>query len=305
LTRHWYVLGAGAIGCLFAARLQQAGCRVTLVVRDRETIEPGTNGLSVQVTNGTGPGTFSLEATTRRDASQIDYLLITTKAYDARQALAEVAHRLGGDCPVVLMVNGMGLAEELQREHPQLALVAGTTTEGAYRTAPFQVHHAGAGVTHIGGWRGGPAPPWFGDWAAALSDCVWDHHIETALWRKLAINCAINPLTAIHGCRNGELGRRPELIRATTVLCEEIASVGQAAGLADRTGSLHQAVATVIAATAGNRSSMLQDIEAGRRTEITYITGYLLTLAGRHGIPVPANRELMAAVLALEAAQGR
>jgi 2-dehydropantoate 2-reductase len=262
--------------------------------------------VTARITGGPDPGHFTLGATTCHNPDPIDHLLITTKAYDARGALAEIAPRLSTDCQALLMVNGMGLVEELECDHPALAFFLGTTTEGAYRTAPLEIHHAGSGVTHIGSRAGGPPPMWFRDWTEALPDCVWHNHIEAALWRKLAINCTINPLTAVHGCCNGELGRRPELIRATTALCTEIQSVCRAAGFADKAGTLHRTVAQVIAATADNRSSMLQDLERGHRTEIAYITGYLLKVADRFGIPAPGNRELMAAILAREAsAAGR
>ena len=122
--------------------------------------------------------------------------------------------------------------------------------------------------------------------------CVWDADIDQALWLKLAINCAINPLTAVHGCLNGELAQRPELAMEVRRLCEEIAAISRAAGYTSAAANLEQAVTDVIAGTANNRSSMLQDVQDGHRTEIDYITGYLLCVARRHGIAAPCNQSL-------------
>ena len=128
---------------------------------------------------------------------------------------------------------------------------------------------------------------------------MWDPEIDQALWLKLAINCAINPLTALHGCLNGELAQAGLSARVTT-LCDEIIEISTAAGYAEVTADLHHQVARVIAATAANRSSMLQDVAAGRRTEIDYITGYLLRAAHRHGVAAPHNEALLRSVLELD-----
>ena len=108
----------------------------------------------------------------------------------------------------------------------------------------------------------------------------------------MAVNCAINPLTALHGCANGELAQRPELARKVTALCNEITQVSYAAGFTSTAQSLPQTVTEVIKKTAANRSSMLQDVSAGRQTEIDYITGYLLRTAKDHGIVAPHNTEM-------------
>jgi 2-dehydropantoate 2-reductase len=112
----------------------------------------------------------------------------------------------------------------------------------------------------------------------------------------MAINCIINPLTALHNCANGELSQRRDLITQVTTLCGEVSKVTRAAGFTELAAALPQLVAGVIAATANNRSSMLQDVENGRRTEIDYITGFLLRVADQHGIDAPHNRALLKSI---------
>jgi 2-dehydropantoate 2-reductase len=289
---HWHVLGAGAIGCLFAAALRRAGCSVTLLLR--EGSPPGQRTVVIERDDGTEQ--LALPTSTPAAKEGITHLLVTTKAYDVAHAVAGVRHRLSEQSQVLLLANGMGFAAEVARDAPWLQLFHGTTTEGAWRVAPLHIRHAGQGTTRIG--RSGVASPapWFRCWRDSLPNCEWDPDIDRALWLKLAINCAINPLTAMHRCVNGDLSRRADLAAEVARLCDEIAAISVAAGYPEAAQGVHENVARVIAATAANRSSMLQDVLAGRRTEIDYITGYLLLVAGRCGIDAPRNRAVLESV---------
>ncbi len=296
MAAHWHVLGAGAIGCLFATALARSGCTATLLLRER----CGKSSRSVLVQRDGAITEVDTPVSATGDSGPITHLLVTTKAYDVRGAVGAVAHRLNSDTRLLLLVNGMGLIEELHNDFPNLDIYNSTTTEGAYRIAPLHICHAGTGLTRIG--KPGQTRPalWFNQWSRAISSCVWDANIDSALWLKLAINCAINPLTAVHGCRNGDLARRPELAMEVCRLCDEIAAISRAAGYMSTAAGLEQAVTDVIAGTANNRSSMLQDVQNRHRTEIDYITGYLLAVARRHGIEAPRNKSLFEKVHKLE-----
>lgn len=191
------------------------------------------------------------------------------------------------------------MAEKIQSKHPELAIYCGTTTEGAYRTSTGNIVHAGRGETRIGGLASTGAPPWFTHWETALEKTHWDTNIKAALWAKLAINCVINPLTALHGCDNGELAQRRDLIDEVNQLCAEIRQVSYAAGFTETAQTLQETVAAVITGTAKNKSSMLQDITLGRKTEIADITGFFLQQARRYGIPTPYNEQIMKRITTL------
>ena len=290
-TADWHILGAGAIGGLFATRLARAGADCQLLLRDAQqercTLSIEENGTVEQVSLRCGPVD---------DGAPIARLLVTTKAHQALAALASVQQRLDRDASVVLMINGMGLAEEIRQRLPGSRIYCGTTTEGAYRRSRRHIVHAGRGSTLLGSPVGAPKPEWFRLWEIADLDCRWTDDIDAALWHKLAINCAINPLTALHRCRNGELVADPDLHRAMNALCDEIAAVSRQLGYEDTANELHAVAAQVAAATASNRSSMLQDVAAGQPTEIDYITGYLVARAGALGLSVPRNRALLEAI---------
>ncbi|MEZ5573698.1 MAG: 2-dehydropantoate 2-reductase [Halioglobus sp.] len=289
VTPRWHVLGAGAIGCLFAHALHHGKCETTLVLRQGSYPQ----GVAVVVERDNASSELSIPAITAQDSAHISHLLVTTKAFDVRSAVAGIAHLLDKDCVVLLLVNGMGLTEQLRNDWPQLNIYCGTTTEGAYTVSARHIRHAGRGETRVGRAGDTQPPPWFAHWSQTVERSLWDAQITRALWSKLAVNCIINPLTALHGCRNGALAQRADLREQVAALVDEVAAVSRAAGYVDIAQSLDQNVANVIAGTADNRSSMLQDIQLGRPTEIDYINGYLLQVAAGHGVDAPHNRALV------------
>lgn len=285
---HWHVLGAGSMGCLLASQLKTAGCPVTLLLREKPKTQSGfitvdTDGVSSQ---------YEVELDHASSVRDITHLLVTTKAQDVEAAMRSVSAQLRESACVVFATNGMGYAEHVKTQLQGNPTYHVTSTEGAYRIGPLHICHAGHGLTRIGSADGLHAPEWLRDWHKSALECRWEENITAALWHKLAINCAINPLTAIHQCHNGELATDRKLAAQVKQLCDEIAKVSQAAGFNETAASIHADVATVIAGTADNRSSMLQDIIAGRETEIDFITGHLLRTAKRLGIDAPHNRKL-------------
>jgi 2-dehydropantoate 2-reductase len=166
---------------------------------------------------------------------------------------------------------------------------------------PGVVRHAGRGATHVGVARG---PPSLGRQVAALFTasglpCTHAADLGALLWRKAVVNAAINPITACLRLPNGEVLRRPESRLLSRVAAAEAAAVAAAEGV--EVGDAWGAVRSVLEATASNRSSMLQDIEAGRRTEVDSITGEVVRAARRRGVAVPANAGLLRVVRALRA----
>lgn len=309
MTERWHILGAGAIGSLFAASLHRAGVSTTLLCRSPDKY---TRVHDIRI-DGNGTSEYlSLPVSYNDENGAISHLLITTKAYDVVAAFSEVKHRLNADSQVILLVNGMGFVDDLASNFPDFQFTFGTTTEGAYRlskgtktdscngNSSSHFRHAGKGITRLGQAGLPHSPPWFKSWTSIDQACTWETNIEECLWRKLTINCAINPLTALHRCKNGELSTRPELTRLVNQLCDEIALVSQAAGFHEASDNIHNWVFEVIVDTRNNRSSMLQDTMAGRRTENDYISGYFLRLAERLKVKTPQNRAVFERVLQLD-----
>ena len=129
----------------------------------------------------------------------------------------------------------------------------------------------------------------------------WSLDILGRLWRKLALNCAINPLTVLYDCRNGGLSAHPAEI---ATLCAELDELLQVCGQPAAAEGLHGDVLRIIQATAANYSSMHQDVAQGRRTEIAYLLGYACAAARRHCCAVPHLDSLHQRLLAHLNARG-
>ena len=280
MSSTWHILGAGSLGSLWACRLARAGKPVRLILRDAQRLHAyeATGGLTL-VEQGQ-PRTFPIAAEITTAPGPISRLLVACKAYDAEKAVASIAHRLTADAEIILLQNGLGSQDEVAARVPLARCIFASSTEGAFREHDWQVNFAGHGFN----WLGDPANPLPPDWLDDLSDAgiphQWTPDILTRLWRKLALNCAINPLTVLHDCRNGGL---TEHHCEVATLCAELAELLQVCGQPQAAENLATEVERVIQATAANYSSMYQDVRNRRRTEIHYLLGHACRTATRHG----------------------
>jgi 2-dehydropantoate 2-reductase len=296
----WYILGAGAIGSLFACKLQQAGIASCLLTRDG-----GQHAMTLITDDGTESLRVPRCTLAELPDKSVGKLMITTKAQQALPAWMQAQACLADNAVVVLMHNGMGVAEQILARHPAAAPYLGSTTEAAYFTVSGELVHAGQGDTRIGAAGKPSAPTWFAELATSALRFSWEADIEASLWRKLIINCAINPLSAVHSCRNGLLASDPLLREQATILCDELGAITAARGYSELAANVGSMAFEVMTATANNQSSMMLDVKAGRASEIEYITGYLVNEALRLGVPCPANRQLLEQVRALDKAHAR
>lgn len=301
MTIEWHILGAGAIGTLLACKLQRAGIPARLLFRDGDRSD---SRVTLREADTCSTLDLPRACVDTLPARSVGGLFITTKSNQAAAAFASIAPRLRPGAPVILLHNGMGVYEQLGENYERELLYCGTTTEGAYFDEDNILTHAGRGDTRIGQPGKPLMPDWFAVFARSAERFLWEPDIQRSLWRKLMINCAINPLTAIHQCRNGELLERAELRAQLEALCLELAAVTRARGDGELADQLQDEAFAVLRGTAANRSSMLQDVLRGRTTEIDFITGYLVDEAGRLDVPVPRNRELLRRVRQLDTPTG-
>lgn len=290
----WHVLGAGAIGTLLAHRLAEAGVEVVLLRRDGPA---GPFRHRLRDAGGERERVFA--ARPARDPGVVERLLVTLKTPALADAVAAIAPHVAATAPVVLLANGCGYGAAVAARLPGRTLARGVTSDGAYRESATLTVHAGRGATALGipARRRAP-PPWFSDSLGRPAQLRWLADIDTALWRKLAVNCAVNGLCAVHGCRNGQLLARADLRRQLDALVAEIAAALRALGQGRSAHGLGARVQQVLTATATNRSSMLEDVLAGRETEIESLNGYLCRRAAAVGLTLPRNQRLLARVRA-------
>ncbi|MGM0398710.1 MAG: ketopantoate reductase family protein [Halobacteriota archaeon] len=291
---HVAVLGAGSLGTLFAAKLRAAGVPVTLIGRPGRHLQViEREGIRIHQTDATVE-TVPVEATDDHAAvADADWLLLAVKSYDTASAMSDVTDYLDGTT-VLTVQNGLGNAETIAEFVPGERVLVGTTAHGASIPSAGHVHHAGAGETVIGRY--------FGDNDAEVDDIastLTEAGIETvvtdtprdALWEKVLVNVAINAATALARVPNGHLVSYAAGERLVERAIEEALAVAHADGRSIDDGIIGVAK-TVARETAPNRSSMLQDVEAGSRTEIESLNGAIVARGVANDVDTPVNRTL-------------
>lgn len=295
------VIGAGAMGSLFGAYLHSGGNEVTLVDVWADHVENiNRNGLVVYREDG--PATFRVPAVTDPGALGVmDLVIIFVKSYHTADAVRNAKNLFADGTLVLTLQNGMGNAEVITSEAGNVTVIAGTTSHGGTVLAPGRVRHAGRGETVIGAVSGPGSP---GAVAAEFSRCGIEtrvsDNISSLLWGKLLVNVGINPLTAILGVTNGRLVEMESTLDLMGLLVEEGEAVARALGVDLPYPDALGKVRSIALATGENRSSMLQDMDYRRPTEIDHINGAVVREGKKAGVPTPYNRMVSLMIRAVE-----
>ncbi len=300
----WHVLGAGAIGGWLACELQASDCPVTLLHhRDTEPTRRITLSRASSAMPKKAPTSFTFEQESVAQKSAITALLVCTKAWATEDAVRSVAHRLSENTQVVLLGNGMGLAERVLPMIGDAGLLLGSTTAGCLRSDQNTLHLSSTGTTYIGSYReDSNPPPWLPLWQRSLTRCHWQPDIHSILLAKTAVNAVINPLTAIHQVKNGALFQS-ELLSSTEAATTEVQRLLTAAGETAMANALPGRIRDICHATAQNDSSMKVDLARGNPTEVEWILGWLLKQLVSDPPATPVLRDLYDDIQATEQAR--
>jgi 2-dehydropantoate 2-reductase len=293
------IVGPGALGCLFGAYLTEGGLDVTLVDHRPERAK-SLEAVGVSVQGVRGDHHVRVKATANSGSlGPVDLVIVCVKAYDTEEALGSHRALVGSSTTVWSVQNGLGNVETMARTIPSSRIVGGSTTMGANLLGLGRVHHAGEGDTFIGELDGSLTlrVKQIANLVSAAGIRVQTRpDIRRLVWRKVLVNVAINALTAILRVRNGVLVEHESTMRVLEEAVREAVRAAATQGIGFTEDEALAQAKEVARRTAGNRSSMLVDILAGRRTEIDYINGAVAAMA-----PAPVNRVLADLVRALEA----
>ncbi|HTD37966.1 MAG TPA: 2-dehydropantoate 2-reductase [Candidatus Limnocylindrales bacterium] len=287
------IVGAGAIGSTFAARLARSHDVVVLARRLSVAELLARDGIAIEDAGGETQH-VAVRATADPHAfADRDAVIVAVKAYATEDALAPLREVLPPHVLVASVQNGLGNVEAARAALPGARVIAGSTTQGAIALGDGRVRPMNDGTTVFA--RDDTAAPTTGDLAAAFAAARLDARVaddvDAILWQKLIVNAAINPVCALAARPNGAVVTDPDLEALARALAGEAAAVARAAR-ADP-GDAWRAVEAAARASAANRNSMLQDLEAGRRTEIEAISGAIVRRAATHGIAVPVTETVL------------
>ncbi|MFQ6012320.1 MAG: ketopantoate reductase family protein [Thermoplasmata archaeon] len=291
------VFGAGAMGSLVGGLLSQVHTTV-LVGRRAHVVAIRERGLRIA-------GKTNLVATpeaveTLAPGADPDVVIVAVKAHDTKAA-AEALNPLTETALFLSLQNGLGNEETLAASGARV--LGGVTNQGVTFVGPGEVYHAGAGDTYIGPFAG-TVPEEADRVAEAFNEsglpCHRTEDIRRELWLKAIVNACINPLTALLRVPNGYVLQTAAAEEVVHEVIQE--GVDAAARYAIRLSAeaVFERVASVVQSTAENRSSMLQDLERKRRTEIDAINGAIARLGREGGRPAPTNALLARLIRAAE-----
>lgn len=283
------IVGAGAMGCLFGARLASAGEAVTLVDVDEARLALlRARGLTLVDDNGAH--SRAIEA---RLASEVegafDLVMLFTKGMHTASAVKSVSHLAGPETFALTLQNGIGNAEVIAEAFTPARTLMGVTDFPADLQDSVTVLSHGVGHVWIGAFDQAGTPSLAQTveaFNAAGLNAAASADVRVEIWEKLAFNVALNTLATITESPVGGLdsaaGRQ---IIATVV--GEMTAVAQAKSIAISPASIHAKIANALAGHRNHKPSMLQDLLAGRTTEIETIAGTVVREGAKIGVETP------------------
>jgi 2-dehydropantoate 2-reductase len=296
------VFGAGAMGSLIGGLLAQQH-NVTFIGRSAHMTAIRKNGLKI-----TGKTELSLPSKAilaytdveplKKGCGPPELVLVTVKSYDTTGIISDLQKITGPETVLCSLQNGLDNEEKLRSAFPNNIVIGSTICHGVTHEKAGIVYHAGFGDTVVGSFESENSKI-AGEFAKMLTEVgietTLTDDICVELWAKVAINASINPITAITGLKNGWLLREPNLTALLEGTCNEVIAVAEKSGAKLASGedlSILERTKRVVERTADNKSSMLQDIEKGKRTEIDSINGAVVRTGERCKVHTPLNSTL-------------
>ena len=293
---HILILGAGALGTLFGARLYQNNFRVSLLSKNREHIQKIQNqGLILEEMDGREK-LFSLPAYAHPNElpSSPDLVLVLVKSYHTSQAVYGIKDYSHAGTIFLSLQNGIGNLENIEKHTPPENILLGTTAQGATFLEPGKIRHGGAGPTIIGSPRENSlqnSEDIVDIFSQSGLDSKSTSNILDVVWQKLLVNVGINAITALLEINNGWITEDEEAKELCTQAVEEAAQVATAQGISIPESPARE-VLNIASATYQNISSMLQDIQKGKPTEIDAMNGAIAETGEKLNIKTPVNNTL-------------
>lgn len=275
---------------LFGARLALNGQKVSFIEVAPATIAAiSDNGLAFSDDNGTHTVRVPIG---RADsfAEPFDLIVFFTKSLHTQSAVRSISHLVGQDTWALSVQNGLGNAEIISEVIPSDRIIVGMTNLPADLKSAGVVHSHGDGHVRIWTMSGKDRPEvsrTAAIFSAAGLNCSADPQVRAAIWEKVAFNAALNSVCAVIGCTVGTAGSTEQGRALAMRIAAETVSVAQALQIPASVKKVEDAILDAFRMHVNHKPSMLQDIEAGRQTEIDFINGAVADQARGCGVSVP------------------
>ena len=296
--------GGGAMGGLFGGWLAAAGNDVTLIDVAPAAIDAvNANGVAIEEKDGSRRQVRVPASAAPASVGPVDLILNFVKCYHTEAAVRAARPMLGAATTVLTLQNGWGNAARIGEIVGADRVLVGLTYHSATLLAPGHVKHPGLGMTYVGELDGSDSPRLQAAVAAlrgAGFETTASSRVLDEVWRKLALNVCTLPTAALLRLTADRLIAHDGTMELMRGLLHEVVAVATAQGIALDFEERWAGITGLLARAVGARASMLQDVEARRRTEIDVINGAIVAAGQQHGIPVPLNQSMVWLVRALE-----
>ncbi len=297
------VLGAGAVGGYFGARLALAGEDVSFIARGAHAEAMRREGLRVR----SEAGDVALPEVRLLDdpasAGVADIVLVAVKMYDLASAVAQLRPLVSMETAVVPFENGVEAEAILQKRFGTHPVCGGVAYISGHVEAPGVIRHVGVmaklAFGELDGSRSWRLEALAAACEAAGIETVLSERIRVELWKKFAFLAPFAGITCFVRGPVGAVRDDPAAWARFEALVRETVAVGRAMGIELPGDIVEDRLAVIRGLPAAMRSSMLADLEAGRRLELDWLTGAVVRLGRGTGIAVPASEEVLGALVPL------
>jgi len=285
---NYIILGAGAIGSYYGAMLSKH-CNVLLIGRKEHVDTVNGNGLKI---DGSTEGIFKVKAATKvEEIKENTVVFLTTKVTDSHQAVLSIKDKVKENTIIVCLQNGYGI-EELVSEVVGCRVLRAVTNQAVIFEEPGRIKVSYSGYLKIEEGEG--SEQIVEDLKKCEVNAEVSQNIMQDVWKKMLVNCVLNPLTAIYGIRNSKVTEHQKEMKD---ILNEVKLVLDKEGIIFDKKEYEKICKIKFSE---NLSSMLQDIRNGKKTEIDYINGAVVKLGQKHKIPTPVNKEIVEKIHAIE-----
>jgi 2-dehydropantoate 2-reductase len=300
------VVGAGAMGSIFGARFHQAG-HETVLVDVAQPLVDTINANGVTVVRGEDETVTRVPATADPSSiGPVDIVVFFTKCYHTAAAAEGARPLVGPDTVIASLQNGWGNGDVLAATYPPEQVVVGVTYNSGLLQGAGRVVHPAEQPTLVGSFTDG------GDGAGRLAEALESaalpatvaSPVRPEIWKKLILNAATLPSAALTGMTAGELGASEHASALVSDTTREAVAVAQALGYDIDFDERITTILALLAKAGPSKASMLQDVEAERRTEVDVINGAVVKAADEVGVDVPINRALFQLIKGWETKRG-
>lgn len=300
------IIGAGAMGSLFAGRLKSQTPEVFLYNRNNPHVDQiNQSGLTIIERDNTKT-IVPLKVIQQVSDTSYDVVLVMLKTHATHKVLMQLKDSFSPKTLFVTMQNGLGNLETIADVFPNNSIVAGTLGCGASVEAAGQILHRGFGTNFIGQSTDKVTQEKLIKFVELLNQAGMEtklaEDVQTIIWNKLFVNVAYNSLTALTRLRNGDILNTKDGQSLLRNIATEAIAIAKAEGvMVDSEKMIATCIQMGQEQFPTNKSSMLMDVLHKRKTEIDTINGAVAKLGEKHGIPTPYNDLITGIIKVIEA----